>query len=390
MIPELRPDFHRDFDDPFDDPFDDGFDGGFEPNVDRRPLPLPGRPRDAGGGLRFPPGVVRADSGPMRALYREMAAVAASELPVLLSGETGVGKEHLARTLHDSSERRRGPWVPVNCAALPADLLEAEMFGIGDGVASGVRRREGCFREARGGTLFLDEVGEMAPALQAKLLRALQEREVRPVGGRPVPVDVRIVAATNVDLDRQLEEGRLRTDLYYRLAGVHLRVPPLRERPADVPALARRFLESAAADLGRPAPGCTGEALSALAAYPWPGNVRELEHQVRRLVHLAGGRGAIGVELLPSAIRGAAEGSVNAAAVASNDTSNDTPADAESPADGSLRLDERLAGLERRLIREALRRAGSISGAARLLGVSRNGLKMKARRHGVELRCAAP
>jgi transcriptional regulator with PAS, ATPase and Fis domain len=268
--------------------------------------------------------------------------------------------------------------VAINCAAIPADLLEAEMFGIGDGVASGVRRREGCFREARGGTLFLDEVGEMAPALQAKLLRALQERKVRPVGGRPVPVDARIVAATNVDFDRQLADGRLRTDLYYRLAGVHLRVPPLRERPADVPALAHCFLGRAAADAGRPAPSCTGEVLSALAAYPWPGNVRELEHQMRRLVHLAGGREPIGVELLPPAIRGAAEGRGDVAVGAS--TEAELP-----PADGSLRLDEQLGRLESRLIREALGRAGSISRAARLLGISRNGLKMKARRHGIGL-----
>ena len=224
--------------------------------------------------LRFPPRHRPGVSPAMGALYTRIERLLKGDLPVLVSGETGVGKEMIARILHDSSERRGGPYVAVNCAAIPADLLEAEMFGIGKGVASGVEARPGRFQLAEGGTLFLDEIGEMPLALQAKLLRALQEKEIHPLGSRrPRSVDVRVVSATNVDLARHMEQGALRSDLYYRLAGVVLEVPALRECPQDVPGLTEHFLRTFAAEAGVRLRGLSVAAMQRLVAYHWPGNV---------------------------------------------------------------------------------------------------------------------
>jgi two-component system response regulator HupR/HoxA len=309
----------------------------------------------------------------MSVLYQQMASIAGTELPVLLGGETGVGKELLARTLHLSSLRAGGPFVPVNCAAIPAELLEAEMFGIGKGVATGVEARSGRFRQADGGTLFLDEIGDLPLALQAKLLRALESKEIHPVGSAPLAVDVRLVAASNADLRQRAADGRFREDLFYRLAGCVLEVPPLRRRREDVPVLIEHFVAAAAVEAGKQVRGVSWSALDCLAAYDWPGNVRELQHEVRRLVHLCPVGGAVDSTLLPPRL------------VAGGGAPRGGDGGASADAGASLRLQDHVAPLERRLVREALHRAGgNRSEAARLLGMSRNGLAYKLKTLGLD------
>ncbi|HKV13166.1 MAG TPA: sigma 54-interacting transcriptional regulator [Thermoanaerobaculia bacterium] len=335
---------------------------------------LPAEPTDAGlsgelPGLRLPEGYVPGESATMAALYREMRALAPSDIPVLLIGETGAGKEHLARILHASSPRREGPFVAVNCAAIPAELLEAEMFGIGKGVATGVSGRPGKFELARGGTLFLDEIGDMPLPLQAKLLRALQDREISPVGAPAVSIDIRVVSATNADVRRHVEEGRFRADLFYRLAGVALEVPPLRRRREDVPLLVESFIRTFSREAGKRVRGITVRALEALVDYPWPGNVRELEHEIRRLVHLCPPGQPIDEPQLSETIRHPT-------------LVGDEPS--LSPGE-PLDLEAHVARLERRLILEALERTdGNRTQAARLLGISRNGLALKMERLGLD------
>ena len=227
----------------------------------------------------------------MQAVLRTAEKAAASSIPVLVSGESGVGKELIARAIHGSGERRAKPFVAVNCGAMPENLIESILFGHERGSFTGATERHvGKFIEASGGTLFLDEVGELPPAAQVKLLRAIQEGEVEPVGARkPVKVDVRIVSATNRDLIADVKAGRFREDLFYRLHVFPITVPPLRDRPADIPALARRFLALFAAEEGRRIRLITPEALSVLCAYQWPGNIRQLENAVFRAVVLAEG-----------------------------------------------------------------------------------------------------
>jgi transcriptional regulator with PAS, ATPase and Fis domain len=321
-------------------------------------FPRTGAPAPNEHVLAFPDGYVPGHSAAIQDLYAEMRAVAAGNIPLLLLGETGVGKEPLARVLHASSPRRHGPFVAVNCAAIPTELLESEMFGIGKGVATGVTGRPGQFQLAHGGTLFLDEIADMPLPLQAKLLRALQGREIQPVGGPPIRVDARVVAATNADLDGKMERGQFRRDLYYRVAGFVLRVPPLRERREDIPELVQFLLGTFAPEMGKSLPGFTDPALRALAAYGWPGNVRELEHEVRRLACLCPDGEPIETDLISTQ-------------VLANDFAASLP---PSTLDLAANVDQ----LERRLIRAALVRArGKRAVAARLLGVSRNGLAMK-------------
>ena len=239
--------------------------------------------REDGGGLI---GVSRA-TRELRDLLRRAAS---SPTSVLITGESGTGKELAARALHEWSERREAPFVVVNCGALPENLMESELFGHVKGAFTGASgNKPGLVRAASGGTLFLDEIGELAPSLQVKLLRVLQERKVRPVGGaEEVPVEVRVVAATNRDLEREVKEGTFREDLFYRLNVIRLRIPPLRERPDDIRPLAHHLLEKHCALQGRSL-RFTEEALAWLCRQPFPGNVRELENRVERAVALARG-----------------------------------------------------------------------------------------------------
>src|SRR5467141_1854831 len=230
-----------------------------------------------------------------------IAKVADSDSPVLIEGESGTGKELVAAAIHRQSGRAKGPFVPVNCSAIPADLMESEFFGHVRGAFSGaVADTLGLFRSAHGGTLFLDEVAELSPALQAKLLRVLQEMQVRPVGStKAFPVDVRVIAATNRDLERAMTEGSFRQDLFYRLNVVRVTLPPLRERREDIPSLINHFLRRFNKRFHRDVRGVAPEALAALSAYTFPGNVRELENLIERAFAM-GAREQIALNDLPS------------------------------------------------------------------------------------------
>ncbi len=333
--------------------------------------------------LDFPEGYVRCDSPKMTALYQQTQAVARSDLPILILGETGVGKEGIAHTLHRSSGRARGPFIAINCAAIPAELLEAELFGIGKAVATGVAERKGKFVLAAGGTLFLDEIGDMSPDLQAKLLRALQEREVQPVGGSAEPIDARIVAATNSSLPQRIEAGTFRNDLYYRLAGMVLNVPRLYEHKEDIPALVEHFLCFYSQQAGKSVRGLTLEALRQLIDRPWPGNVRELEYDVRRLVYLCPVHQAIDSSMLSSHAEPAG------AAPPGGRTASGPEASSSVPHIGMTReLDLtdveklRLADVEKEVVLEALTRCdGNRTRSAKLLGISREALRRRITRH---------
>jgi two-component system response regulator HydG len=230
--------------------------------------------------------------------------VAPTESTVLIQGESGTGKEVIAGYIHRLSARADEPFLSINCGALPESLLESELFGHVRGAFTGaVRDKHGLFAAARGGTFFLDEIGETTPATQVKLLRVLQEREMIPVGGtEPVPVDIRLIAATNRDLESEVRSGGFRTDLYYRLNVVGIHLPPLRERREDIPLLADAFLTRAAAERGQTRRSLSPEALQCVLAYDWPGNVRELENALERAAVLARGE-VIAAELLPERVR---------------------------------------------------------------------------------------
>jgi transcriptional regulator with PAS, ATPase and Fis domain len=293
--------------------------------------------------------------------------VAPTDATVLIMGESGTGKELIARALHNESSRADRPFIPVNCGAIPAELLESEMFGHERGAFTGaVGQRAGMFQLANGGTIFLDEIAEMSPHLQVKLLRVLQDREIRPVGGdRSHKVDLRVVAATNKDLAAEVEAGRFREDLYYRLQVIPIVMPPLRERRSDVPLLVRHFLDKHNRKrAGRPVV-ITDEAMVHLWEYDWPGNVRELENLIERLVILSED-GVIGLGALPPAIRSLI-----------SEKKIPRPTLGEHGLDLNTAVEE----FENRLIEEALRRTkGNKQAAARLLGLKRTTLVAKLRR----------
>jgi len=288
---------------------------------------------------------------------------------VLITGESGTGKEVVARLLHGASARAPGPFVALNCGAIPNELVESELFGHAKGAFTGATEaRAGRFVQADGGTIFLDEVGELPPPLQVKLLRVLQEREVTPVGLPPRRVDVRVLAATNLDLEKAVAERRFREDLYYRLAVLPLALPPLRERAGDVPLLAEHFLDVANRRGGR-RQRFSPAALTALRGYGWPGNVRELENLVERLSILVVAE-VIDVEALPTKVR------------APRATAPELPI--AFPDDG-LDLPATLAQIEQRLIEQALQKAdGNKTRAAELLGLNRTTLGEKLKRLGKE------
>ncbi len=321
-------------------------------------------------GLRLPEEFVVGPSSRMLRLLGEVERVAADRSPALLLGETGTGKELVARAIHRSSARSSGPFVAVNCAALPSELVEAELFGVARGAATGVAARIGALRTADGGTFFLDEVGELPMVLQAKLLRILESAELAPLGGPATPLDVRFVAATNRDLRVECGAGRFRPDLYFRLAAFTLSLPPLRERREDLPALLGAFVERFSRAAGREPAGLSLRLLECVESYGWPANLRELAHEVRRWVTFAPEGEIFDSSLLSPEIR----------------VSLDAERDAGKgrPADDSLDLDFRLAATEREIVSRALAVAsGNQSLAARLLGISRNGLAAKIARHGL-------
>jgi len=300
----------------------------------------------------------------IRRARQRIGKLAGTDMPVLLRGETGTGKELAARLIHSRSRRASAPFIAVNCAAIPHDLLESDLFGHEKGAFTGaITRRRGRFERAHGGTLFLDEIGDMSPALQAKLLRALQEGEVERVGSEePIRVDVRVVAATHRDLERMMEEKEFRADLYYRLAGAEVELPPLREREGDVELLAKHFAEAVAGQLGRSVEMPDGF-IAKLEEHPWPGNVRELANAVEHAVQLSED-GLLRAADLP---RRKGEGDAPAAAVPRSGSPFPT-----------------LAEVEREHIRRALERAGgNRSEAARLLGIHRNTLIRKIRSYGL-------
>ncbi len=326
--------------------------------------------------LVFPEGYQPGNSTAAAALYRQLGILRKGDIPVLIYGETGVGKEQVARILHASSSRHDGPFLAINCSAIPAELLEAELFGIGRAVATGVEARPGIFELARRGVLLLDEIGEMPLALQSKLLRVLQEKEIHPVGGKPHKINVRILAATNANITDMMETGRLRRDLYYRLSGYSLEVPPLRHCARDVPRLVDHFLQIFSGELEVPIPGLTPRARWLLRYYSWPGNVRELENEVRRLVYQASDGRIVDSSMLSPAIQEAID---REAAPGSR-----APQKQKDTVQDSLALAPRVSAYEARLIRETLvRSGGNQTRAAQLLGLSRNGLLKKMKRLGV-------
>jgi len=303
------------------------------------------------------------DAPPFRAALETLRLAAPSMATVLIVGESGTGKELAARLVHDASARAGGPFVPVNCGAIPETLLESELFGHERGAFTGATaRKAGRFERAHGGTLFLDEVGEMSPALQVKLLRFLQDGVLERVGGtEPVRVDVRVVAATNKDLAAEVKGGRFREDLFYRLDVVRVRLPPLRDRREDVPVLAVEFLRRAAAQAGKAPRGLTPAALAALERYRWPGNVRELLHAIERAVILATGD-TIDLADLPDPVREAAAAEAAAAPV---------PGVPGAPPPIVIPFGTPMEEVERAVIRRTLEQVhGDKSLAAQLLGIA--------------------
>jgi len=317
--------------------------------------------------------IVRMPGSPMSAVCELVERAARFDVAILLTGESGTGKELLARGIHYRSRRAEGSFVLENCGALPDQLLESELFGHKRGAFTGAYEdRIGLFQQADGGTIFLDEVGETSPAFQVKLLRALQEGEIRPLGSpRPLSVNVRVIAATNRDLEEDVRAGRFREDLYYRLAAITLHLPPLRERAMDIPLIAAGLLERLQVPLGRRLRGFAPETLACLAAYRWPGNVRELQNEVQRMVALAEGDWLTPDLLSPRVLHAA--GGVD----------QERELGFLGGLDGGLK--ERMEQLEARVVKECLiRHRGNKTHAARELGLSRVGLRSKLLRYGLE------
>ncbi len=312
----------------------------------------------------------------MHKIFETVERVSSSDASVLVQGESGTGKELMARAIHYTSPRRNKPFVPVNCAALPDTLLESELFGYDEGAFSGARRRKpGRFEIADGGTIFLDEVGDLPLAMQPKILRAAEEKIIERLGGtRRIPVDVRIVAASNRDLRQEVKEGRFRQDLYFRLAVITVSIPPLRDRKEDILVLADHFLREFCTDLGRPSPSLSDAAASALLAHDWPGNVRELKNAMQHLALLCDDS-VIEPQSLPGWLL--MEGPPGIAVRADSDPL-DTPL--------SLKESKRrtFVETEKRQIAEALRIFdGNRTRAAEYLGISRRSLQLKIKHYGL-------
>ena len=314
-------------------------------------------------GVRYEFDNIVGRSPAMQEIFATITRIAPTRATVLLAGESGVGKDLIARAIHFHSPRRDKPFVKINCTALPENLMESELFGYEKGAFTGaVVGKPGKFEQADTGTVMLDEIGDVPPAIQVKLLRVLQERELERLGSNKTKhVDVRVIAATNVDLRVALENGTFREDLYYRLNVLPLNIPPLRQRKVDIPYLADHFVKKVAKEMGRP---CTisDEALDRLMAYDWPGNVRELENAIERSIVLCNGE-------------------VLRADDIKLDTNRSRPAQSTDFLPPGMSLDQ----YEQSIIREALRRAnGNKSQAARLLGITRNALRYRLTQMGIE------
>ncbi len=309
-------------------------------------------------------------SRPMRDLFQLLETVSGTSSTILVTGETGTGKELVARAIHHNSPRRNGPFVALNCSAIPETLLEAELFGHVRGAFTGaVATRVGRFEAAHRGTLLLDEVGTMGGPLQMKLLRALQEREVERVGdSRPIKVDVRVIAATNSDMAKLVSEGRFREDLFYRLNVIPVVLPPLRDRREDIPLLVQHFLERFCREFAPPRPPMTvsQQAMRRLMAYAWPGNVRQLENALERAVALSPGRTQIEMADLPPDVQEMGPSPASAAFALP---------------DGGIDLQAYVSNVERELIHQSLERSGGNKGrAAQLLNLKRTTLVEKLKR----------
>ncbi len=323
-------------------------------------------------GVEEDDGIVRASDSPMNDICDRVRQVAPFDIPVLITGESGTGKELAARAVHNHSLRWQQSFIVENCGALPDELLESELFGYRKGAFTGaVEDRVGLFERANGGTVFLDEIGEISPAFQVKLLRVLQEQEIRPLGSAETrKIDVRVIAATNKDLEAEVAEGRFREDLYYRLSTVTVHIPSLRDRRGDIEPLANALLRTAVTGLGKPCRGLSADALASMQAYHWPGNVRELQNEIQRML-VESKDEMLGAELLsPRVIRAAPPGNdlaeVNASALS-----------------GTLK--SRIQSIEIQILREALvRHRWNKSRAAKELGLSRVGLRSKLERYGLE------
>jgi Nif-specific regulatory protein len=314
---------------------------------------------------RFRPSNLIGNSSAMQAVYDLIAQVSGSDATVLIRGESGTGKELVAHAIHYNSRRAGKPFIKVNCAALPESVIESELFGHEKGAFTGaVSARKGRFELADGGTLFLDEVGDLSPGLQIKLLRVLQEREFERVGGAStLKVDVRLIAATNVELEKLIESGRFRQDLYYRLNVFPIRIPPLRERKTDILQLADFFVEKYGQSNHKRVRRISTPAIDMLMSYHWPGNVRELENCVERAVLLSDDDVIHGHHLPPSLQTAEASGTAFRG-----------------------RLKGSLAGVERELILEALKSCrGNMAGAARALGISERIMGLRVRKYGIDI-----
>jgi nitrogen regulation protein NR(I) len=338
------------------------------------------RTQEANLGHVAPEGRARAsivgDSGQMHEIFKIIDKVADTPSTVLITGESGTGKELIATALHDGSSRREKPLIKISCAAIPKDLMESELFGYERGAFTGaVTSKPGRFELADEGTLFLDEIGEVPIEMQVKLLRVLQESEFERVGGiKTTRVDVRLVAATNRDLEKEIEAGRFRKDLFYRLNVVPIHLPPLRDRSADVPTLAKHFIEKYNKRLNKRLEGISQEALVQLQAYPWPGNIRELENLIERLILFADGP-RIELKDLPEAVRMGPVGPTPSA-------NDHTPRPGETPLKDFLK--QRQAEIEKTFIIQALRKTeGNVTRAAKLLQISRKSLQTKMKDFGL-------
>jgi two-component system response regulator HupR/HoxA len=316
--------------------------------------------------------IVRSPESSMNQVCEKIRRVSPYDVSVLLTGESGTGKELAARALHYNSERWGQPFVVENCGALPDELLESELFGYKRGAFTGaVEDRAGIFERANGGTVFLDEIGEVSPAFQVKLLRVLQEGEIRPLGSSQTrQVDVRIIAATNRNLELEVREGRFREDLYYRLATVTIQLPALRERKMDIPLIAQSILEASMGQLGKHVKGFTEEALACMQAYHWPGNVRELQNEIRHMLVMSDSDLLSADMLSPRVLQAAPE-------------EDEVDLKLMNDLDGTLK--ERVESLEARILKECLiRNRWNKSQASKELGLSRVGLRSKLERYGLE------